>query len=146
MWPLKEIRHRGVDKMERYKMRLKPSRWLGKFWNQLLQKHFVFLIWFPENFGHKNKAKKWRWDWATGYVFCRITLWDYFWDAFASVLLLESFKILRRVWLRLWDQFPIRSIPQVWPSVILAGKRDSRRHSTPSFSENVVVAGTNYQM
>ena len=29
---------------------------------------------------------------------------------------------------------------------ILAGKRDSRRHSTTSFSENVVVAGTSYQM
>ena len=30
--------------------------------------------------------------------------------------------------------------------VILGGKRDSRRHSTTSFSENVVVAGTSYQM
>ena len=30
--------------------------------------------------------------------------------------------------------------------LILAGKRDSRRHSTTSFSENVVVAGTSYQM
>ena len=29
-----------------------------------------------------------------------------------------------------------------WASVILAGKRDSRRHSITSFSENVVVAGT----
>ena len=26
------------------------------------------------------------------------------------------------------------------------GKRDSRRHCTASFSENVVVAGTSYQM
>ena len=26
------------------------------------------------------------------------------------------------------------------------GKRDSRRHSTTSFSENVVVAGTSYQI
>ena len=30
-------------------------------------------------------------------------------------------------------------------NVILAGKRDSRRHSTTSFSEGVVVAGTSYQ-
>ena len=27
-------------------------------------------------------------------------------------------------------------------SVILAGKRDSRRHSTTSFNENVIEAGT----
>ena len=31
-------------------------------------------------------------------------------------------------------------------SVILAGKRGSRRHSTTSFSENVEVAETSYQM
>ena len=31
-------------------------------------------------------------------------------------------------------------------SVILAGKRGSRRHSTTSFSANVVVAKTSYQM
>ena len=31
-------------------------------------------------------------------------------------------------------------------SYILTGKRDSRRHSTTSFSENVVVAGTCYQI
>ena len=30
--------------------------------------------------------------------------------------------------------------------VILAGKRDSRRHSATSFNKNVVVAGTSYQM
>jgi len=28
----------------------------------------------------------------------------------------------------------------------LAGKRDSRRHSTTSFSENVVVEETSYQL
>ena len=33
-----------------------------------------------------------------------------------------------------------------WTNVILAGKRDSRRHATTSFSENVVVAGTSYQI
>ena len=31
-------------------------------------------------------------------------------------------------------------------TVILAGKRGSRRHSTTSFSESVVVAETRYQM
>ena len=31
-------------------------------------------------------------------------------------------------------------------SVILAGKRDSHRHSTTSFSEKVVVAEASYQM
>ena len=29
---------------------------------------------------------------------------------------------------------------------MLAGKRDSRRHSTTSFNENVVVGKTSYQM
>ena len=33
-----------------------------------------------------------------------------------------------------------------WTNVILAGKRDSRRHATTSFSENGVVAGTSYQI
>ena len=42
--------------------------------------------------------------------------------------------------------FSILSIGQAWTSVILAGKRDSLRHSTTSFSEEVVVAGTSYQM
>ena len=57
--------------------------------------------------------------------------------------LLESF--------RFWDEddyeyeiFSILSIAHAWTSVILAGKRDSCRHSTTSFSENVVVAGASY--
>ena len=33
-----------------------------------------------------------------------------------------------------------------WTNVILAEKRDSRRHSTTSFTENVVMAGTSCQM
>ena len=33
-----------------------------------------------------------------------------------------------------------------WTSVILAGKQDSRRHSTTSFAENDVVTKTSYQM
>ena len=42
--------------------------------------------------------------------------------------------------------FSIVSSARASGSVILAGKRDSRRHSTTSFSESVVVAGTSYQM
>ena len=45
-----------------------------------------------------------------------------------------------------YEIFSILSIAQAWTSVILAGKRDSRRHSTTSFSEEVVVAGTSYQV
>ena len=40
----------------------------------------------------------------------------------------------------------ILSSDRAWTSVVLAGKRGSRRHSTRSFSENVVVAGTSYQI
>ena len=40
----------------------------------------------------------------------------------------------------------VLSSVRAWNSVILAGKRDSRRRSTKSFSENVVVAETSYQM
>ena len=42
--------------------------------------------------------------------------------------------------------FSILSIAQAWTSVILAGKRDSRRHSTTSFSKEVVVVRASYQM
>ena len=45
-----------------------------------------------------------------------------------------------------YEIFSILSIAHAWTSVILGGKRDSRRHSTTSFNENVVVAGTSYQM
>ena len=38
------------------------------------------------------------------------------------------------------------SSARAWTSVILAAKRDSRRHSTTSFTENVVVTKTSYQM
>ena len=54
---------------------------------------------------------------------------------------------------RNWDEddyeyqiFSMLSIAHAWASVNLAGKRDSLRHSTTSFSENVVVAGTSYQI
>ena len=54
----------------------------------------------------------------------------------AKAPLIESF--------RFWDKddfeyeiFSTLSINHAWTSVILAGKRDSGRHSTTSFSENV---------
>ena len=54
---------------------------------------------------------------------------------------------------RFWDEddyehrvFLLLSSALVWASVSLAGKRDSRRHSTTSFSEYVVVAETSHQM
>ena len=37
-------------------------------------------------------------------------------------------------------------IEGLWTGYFLAGKNDRRRHSTTSFSDNVVVAGTSYQM
>ena len=40
----------------------------------------------------------------------------------------------------------IPSVAHARTSVILEGKRDSRRHSSTNFSENVVVAGTSYQI
>ena len=42
--------------------------------------------------------------------------------------------------------FSVLSSALAWTSVILAGKSGSRRHTTPRFSENVVVAGTSYQI
>ena len=45
-----------------------------------------------------------------------------------------------------YEIFSILSSARALTSVILAGKRSSRRHSTTSFSENVVVAETSYQM
>ena len=59
--------------------------------------------------------------------------------------ILESFRFLDEYDYE-YEIFSILSSAHAWTSVILAGKRDSRRHSTTSFSENVVVAGTSYQM
>ena len=54
---------------------------------------------------------------------------------------------------RYWDEydneceiFPKLSSAPAWTSVISAGARGSRRHSTTSFSKNVEVAKTSYQM
>ena len=41
---------------------------------------------------------------------------------------------------------PAVSTAQAGTSVVLAGKRDSRRHLPTSFRENVVVEETSYQM
>ena len=60
-----------------------------------------------------------------------------------GLLLIESF--------RFWDEddyeyeiFSVLSSASAWANVILAGKRDSRRHSTTSFSESVAVVGTSF--
>ena len=45
-----------------------------------------------------------------------------------------------------YEILSILSIARAGTSVILAGKLDSRRHSTTSFSENVVVAGQSYEV
>ena len=54
---------------------------------------------------------------------------------------------------RFWDEddyeneiFSILSSARAWTNVILAAKCDSHRHSTTSFSENVVVAEASYLM
>ena len=65
--------------------------------------------------------------------------------AVARAQLLESFRFRDEDDYE-YEIFSMLSIAHAWTSVILAGKRDSRRHSTTSFSENVVVAGTSYQM
>ena len=46
----------------------------------------------------------------------------------------------------MYEFFSILSSARVRTSVILAGKRCSRRHSTTSLSENVELAETSYQM
>ena len=40
-----------------------------------------------------------------------------------------------------YEIFSVVSGARAWTSVILAGKRDSRRHSMTSFRENLVVPG-----
>ena len=66
---------------------------------------------------------------------------------------MESTQTLSLETFRFWDEydneyeiFSVLSSARAWTSVILAGKRDSRRYSTTSFSENVEVAETSYQM
>ena len=52
-----------------------------------------------------------------------------------------------------WDEddyayeiFSLLSSALAWTNVILARKRDSRRHPTTGVSENVIVAGLSYQI
>ena len=45
-----------------------------------------------------------------------------------------------------YEMFSVLSSARAWTNVILAGKRGSPRHSTTSISENVLVAGTSYQI
>ena len=70
-----------------------------------------------------------------------LSLLQMLWMEVGLYLFIESF--------RFWDKddyeyeiFWVLSCALAWISDILAGKRDSRRHSTTSLSENVVVAGT----
>ena len=46
----------------------------------------------------------------------------------------------------MYEIFSILNSTHMWDSVIWVGKRDSRYHPTSSFSENVIVAETSYQM
>ena len=92
-------------------------------------------------------------------VYCFLYLLKY--RALGCVSSLKSQIALKiRIWilvkkhtLRFFDEddyeyeiFSILSVAQAWTSVILAGKRDNGRHSTTSFSEEVVVAGRSYQV
>ena len=63
----------------------------------------------------------------------------------AFSFLLESFRFYDEYDYE-YEIFSVVSSTLAWTSVILAGKCGSRRHSTASFSENVVVAKTSYQM
>ena len=63
-------------------------------------------------------------------------------------ILLGSFSKTHRIHC-VYYEYEISSIlsnAHTLTSFILAGKRDSRRHSTTSFSENVVVAERSYQI
>ena len=58
-----------------------------------------------------------------------------------KLVLLESF--------RFWNDdeiFSVLSSALAWTNVILAGKSDSRRDSTTTINENVVVVGASYQI
>ena len=61
------------------------------------------------------------------------------------LVILESFRFEDKDHYE-YEIFSLLSSAREWTSVILAGKRDGPRHSKAGFSENVVVAGTSYQM
>ena len=65
------------------------------------------------------------------------------WKSFVQSL--ESFRFLDENDYE-YEIFSMLSSARAWGSVILVGKRGSRRHSTTSFNESVVAAGTSYQM
>ena len=60
-------------------------------------------------------------------------------------LIIESFRF-QDEYDNEYEIFSVLSSVRAWTSVILAGKRGSRRHSTTNFSENVEVGKTSYQM
>ena len=72
--------------------------------------------------------------------------WAFYWNDvnltrpsswFALDQLIETFRFQDED-----EDFSILSSVRAWARVILAGQRDSCRHSTTSFSENIVVAET----
>ena len=63
----------------------------------------------------------------------------------AFFVLLESFRFYDEYDYE-YEIFSVVSSALAWTSVILAGKCGSRRHSATSFSKNVEVAETSYQM
>ena len=66
---------------------------------------------------------------------------------FLRVIFSRPFRLSLAPTICPWVSEDVRSSARAWNSVILAGKRDSRRHSAAtSFGKNVVVAGTSYQM
>ena len=60
--------------------------------------------------------------------------------------ILRRGRLSTRIHMYVYEIFSILSSAHAWTSVILEGKRDSRRQPTTSFSENIVVGGTSYQM
>ena len=87
------------------------------------------IIWtYYRGFGYENDTVEWKMLFV---VFCVRYIGG----------LVETF--------RFWDEynyeyeiFSILNSACAWTSVIFAGKHDYRRHSTKSFSENVVVTET----
>ena len=68
------------------------------------------------------------------------------WATFASHSKTESFRFYMNEYDDEYEILSMLSSVRAWNSVILAGKRGSRRRSPSSFSVNIVVAETSYQM
>ena len=66
-------------------------------------------------------------------------------ELFGSAYKIESFRFYDENDYE-YEIFSMLSTACAWGSVILAGKRGSRRHATTRFNKSVVAAGTSYQM